>query len=280
MTSEYRPRTGCAMAADEAHRREHDTRGRHAGAVHVDEEQRRHAERRHQRHGIGADHRDHAEALAATPNTPKLAEVGARDRHVARTRHRRGVADEDQPHQQRRNGGEHDRRAPVDKAQQKPGSERRQHLGQRAADRVNAERVSTAARHALGEHAGRDRVPRRVADIGQREQQGEAPELGRQRRDEIADRDPPDRRQQQAAAIGDPVRQHPRRQERERRAGPLDGEQDTDIGRRETHRRGNRRRDDPHRGRRPVVRHVAEREHGEQRTMTFASRCHRRIGHD
>ena len=96
---------------------------------------------------------------------------------------------------------------------------------------MNAERLGAAAGHLLGQHAGGDRVPGRVAHAGHRQQQGEAPESGREGSRQIADRHPPEGQRQQASAVGHPVGQQPGGHVGERRADAVDGEQQADLGR-------------------------------------------------
>jgi hypothetical protein len=103
-----------------------------------------------------------------------------------------------QAHDDRRQHQDLQRGLPVEKPEQEAGRQRRQHVGaDTAANGVYTERLRPSTRHFLDQHPGRHRMPGGVAHDGNGEQQGNAPEAGRQGGGEIADRDPPESQQHQ-----------------------------------------------------------------------------------
>ena len=94
---------------------------------------------------------------------------------------------------------------------------------------MNAERLATLLGHLADKHAGRDRVPGRIAHPSDGEQDRKRPESRGTRCHQITQRDPPESAEEQSPLGPHAVRQNPGRKVRERSTDRVDRKQQTNF---------------------------------------------------
>ena len=176
--------------------------------------------------------------------------------------------DEQHPHDERGQHRDLQHRTPVEPQQQKPHRQGGNRFGPDGpAHGMDAERPRLAVRHLLGQHPGGDGMPGGVAHDRNGEQNDEPPVPGRQRGNEVADRDPPERHQEQQSAAAGVVRGKTRGQIGEATADAHQRDQQPDLDRGEIHADGNGRGEHQDAPGGPVVGEMTKRERREKQSF-------------
>jgi len=230
--------------------------------------QRRHRQLRNQRHVVKDQyqHQRNAGRLEPLPREPaKIDRADFTGAVAADTLCDRNKQD---THDQGRQGENLQRRLPIEKSQQESTAERGNHLGaDTAADRMDTEHLCAPRRHLLDQHPGCNGVPESIAHNGEGEQQGDTPEPGRERGAQVADRDPPEAQQHQQAGPGRTIRDDARGYIGQACADTVNGEDQADLDRPETHADCNGWRQQPQGPGHPIVGQMPEEQSDQQKTM-------------